>query len=91
MNYEIVFGDGALDDVERLRSDLVLRCIEFAFIRLAADPVGLSQRSLLYPFGQHFDFECATEAGVRYDMRAHFYYLLNERDLKVYAVTAYAI
>jgi hypothetical protein len=84
MNYAIIFGDGALDDVFDSKAPAeIVDCIEHSLERLAENPVKQGYRDItILPRFQLFDFECPNEDGL-YRFRAVFHYMENEADLRI--------
>jgi hypothetical protein len=88
MNYGVVWQRGALDHVAALGGTSILDCIDVSIRHLAEDPSGLSIRSFHHEFpgALSFDFRCRGDAGY-VSLRAHFYYLDNETDIRIVDVT----
>jgi len=87
MSYEIVFGDGALWELDWVPEE-ILGEIQHALERLARDPVRLGERAMFPdPWkGQKHTFQCRAEDQV-YEFVAYFYYHENEREIRIIKVT----
>jgi hypothetical protein len=93
MDYEIVFGPGALDRIPEWVPEEVVRELERQLDYLRADPANRSQRiaaleQALSPIlrrGQRYAF-MFTYQGRTYHFAVYFYYRDNEYDLRVYDV-----
>jgi len=93
MDYEIVFGQGALDGLPDWIPEAVVAELERQCEYLRADPVNRSQRisaaeQALSPTarcGQKYSFTYSCQ-GRTYRFVIYFYYRDNERDLRVYDV-----
>jgi len=91
MSYDILYGQGALDQVFALSSLQVVQCVESAMNRLAADPLTLGRRGrALYPSihggvfrPQEYSFHCDNVPGQRVHCRAHFHFEQTEREIQV--------
>ncbi len=96
MNYAILYGQGALDQLLELNLPEILDCVDDAMHRLADNPGEHGQRGrTVYPaadggvfWPQEFDFYCDRAPGERVHCRAHFYFDLNERELCVINLVA---
>jgi len=87
MNYEIIFGDGALDNVVTIAENLAageafLEKVEQALRLLADDPFhhGIKDRSVFGFRGQTYRFQVDHE-GVVFFFAARFYFRENENEL----------
>jgi len=88
MNYEIVFGERALDRIPDTTPLDVIDCLDSHLRKLADDPTKLGRRAC-FPFppkGQMYNFRCNSN-GKRYYFVAFFYFGEDERTLCVYKVT----
>lgn len=93
MNYEIVFGEGALDRIPAWLPEAVVDQIERECDLLCVDPVHRSQRisaveQALSPTmrcGQKYAFAYRHQ-GRTFHFVIYFYYRDNEHDLRVYDV-----
>ncbi len=91
MDYEIIYGEGALDRVFSLDMPEVVDCVEKAMNRLADNPLLHGRRGRdvsQLPNGQiirwqEFNFYCDSGPGHRVHFRAHFYYGDDEHSLRV--------
>ncbi len=95
MSYDILYGQGALDQLVALKAPEIIECVESAMDQLAEDPLRLSRRGrTLFPHKdggvfrpQEFDFHCDQAPGRRVHCRAHFHFEQTERELHVVILT----
>ncbi|HEX7448742.1 MAG TPA: hypothetical protein VF306_14415 [Pirellulales bacterium] len=87
MSYELVWGEATFDEIVATRDRGIIDCVDRHLRILAANPVRHGYRTNHpKPGTMAFDFHCDGHIG-RYDLRAYFYYMENERDLRVYRIT----
>lgn len=94
MNYEIVFGQRALDGLPNSLPESAVEELKSQLDRLAADPIGLGKKlrpdERFFPFGQRSGLKYTfvyRHRGRGYAFCAYFLYRENERELEVYDVT----
>lgn len=87
MNYDLVWGDAMFDDIRATADRGIIDCVDRNLRILAANPVRHAYRTNHpKPRTMAFDFHCLGDRGP-YDLRAYFYYMENERDLRAYRLT----
>ncbi len=95
MSYEILYGQGALDQLLALNLPEITDCVEDAMSRLADDPFQHSRRGRkVFPLAdgsvfrpQEFNFHCDRAPGQRVHCRVHFHFEQTERELHVISFT----